>query len=201
MGAILFLIPTLWSIWAQHNADMAPVFIDDERVLLTGIFIFCYLIIYLGITRMVMALANRFVQGGIFLSALLSIMIVLIGSIVPFVVQRVLLPVLDPRFTHLDYTVLQAPNPVWTFIAIGNHGLTDVRSIGFPLEGLVLISTASLVLLATLLLSAREVDRQREEAPDRVLEEEREQAPARVVEDARSPWDQPDGAPSDERDG
>ena len=196
-AAILFLIPVLLAV--DPTGDRTALVLDDERVIITAIFFYCYLIIYLGITRIAMMLFNRFVQGGIFLSALLSILIVLFGVFIPKILQWILLALIDRRFVTAGYTVLQVSDPFWTFIATMDHDLTDVgmTQATLPLEGFVLVPAAGFIMFINLILSAREVDRQREEAPDRVLEEDRELHPVKTVETSKSPWDDEDKATPD----
>ena len=179
-SALLFLVAVLVP---------ADLYIDEEPVL-TAIFLYCYIIIYLGITRLAMMLFNRFVQGGIFLSALLSILFVLMGTFAPIIIDRMLAGagLMD---TYMRYTALQVPNPFWTSVAIVEHDLTNIAQTNIPLEVVLIVPVAGLALVINLLLSAREVDRQREATPDRVLEEERAVHPQKLKaeEMPSSPWD------------
>ena len=102
--AVLIILTTIVS-----NAFGFGGRLDEEQVLM-AIFVFCYLVNYLGLTRLVMIVMDRFVHGGIFLSALLSILFVLFGSFLPFLFQGFLMWAFDENW---NYTFLQTPNPFW----------------------------------------------------------------------------------------
>ena len=163
----------------------------DHEVVSVAIFIYCYLLIYLGITRLAMMLMERFVQGGIFLSALLSILFVACGAMLHLLVTG--FSNSWEMLRNYDLTVFQVTNPFWTVAAIESNDLTIVNVLGASLsvEGTILVITAAGMLLLNLALAAREVDRAREAVPDRVLEEERALHPEKI-ETAKpsSPWDE-----------
>jgi hypothetical protein len=187
-ASFFFAVAAGTSLLFMVSVLMPEVAHLDEEVVLTAVFIYCYLIIYLGFTRFAMMLFDRFVQGGVFLSALLSILLVLFGVFLPKIIQGIILGALDQ--TYLGYTVLQVTDPFWSIVAIHKNDLTDIGGpwLTVPAEGLILVFSAGAMLLLNLVLAAREVDRQREEVPDRVLEELRELKPNQTVAKPSSPW-------------
>lgn len=162
--------------------------LQEEQVLF-ALFAFCYVVIYVGGTRLLMLLMDRVVHAGVFLSLLVSLLLVLLGTFVPLVGQGFVIGMMR---TRMEYTAFQVSNPFWTLLAIEENDLTELPMGGFsiPLEAILLVLAAGGMLLVNMLLAAREVDRQREAAPQRVIEDEAALHPEKIAKPApTSPWD------------
>jgi hypothetical protein len=143
---------------------------------------FCYVAIYLGVGRLLASLANRFVSGGILVSLLFQVILLLTGSLGPLVVHMM--------STELrgEYSLLEITNPLYTLVEIGRERTS-------PDQRLVLMTALPAAALLVLLLNLRgilsEVRLVRAARPDRVEEEDAQQraidAPPREVQ--ISPWD------------
>jgi hypothetical protein len=187
----LLLVVIVAAIAADRLALRAQM---NDRQILVPVLIFCYLTSYVGLTRLVMGLIDRFVVGGIFLSALLCFLFVIAGCFLPWVTQSFIYSMM--RWTH-EYSVFQVTNIPWTIAALEQGTLTDMPWGGFkwPLEAYILVLSAGAMILINMVLAAREVERQREAAPQRVQEEEAILHPKKAVAPvASSPWDEGDKA-------
>ena len=69
----------------------------------------CYVILYLGLVRLLIMLVRRAAPCGLFLGLLLHAAALLLGVAAPLIVQWM---VLGER----GYTTLQATNPFWTLV-------------------------------------------------------------------------------------
>ena len=77
-----------------------------------------YLAIYLGLTKLILAVVARFGDTRLTVRFLVGILLVLFGGGGPWVMQ-----ISNPRTRDLDYTLLQMSNPVWTLKEYcWNHG-------------------------------------------------------------------------------
>jgi hypothetical protein len=161
----------------------------EKKLVVFTLILVCYLICYIGLTRLVMGLIDRFVVGGIFLSALLCFLFVIAGIFIPWIAQSLLYS--SMRWTH-EYTAFQVPNFFWTLIAWEERELTDISwgLFRLPLEVHILAAAATGMTLINMVLAAREVELQREAAPHRVQEEEAVLHPKKAATPvASSPWD------------
>ncbi len=176
----------LFTLLAILNIATADV---DSKVILLALFMVCYVIIYVGITRLVMLLMQNVAQGGIFLSLLLGIVILLTGTIVPLLVQ---MGITGYYRTTFDYSVLLLPCPFAAPWGIFDNRLTEISLLGMSVsvEVVLLTTCAGCMLILNMLLAAREVDRQREAPPQRVLEEEAALHPEKAKTTPNSPWDE-----------
>jgi hypothetical protein len=149
-----------------------------------------------------MLLLDRFISGGIFVSALLSILLLLTGTCVPLALQALYTGYFRERFDI--YTAILSPSPFCILWGIESNELLTLPvgvlpwlgqpAVSIPAE-LLLVGGASLAMfLVNMLLAAREVDRQRIATPQRVIEEEQSLHPQGESKPApSSPWELADG--------
>jgi ABC-type transport system involved in multi-copper enzyme maturation permease subunit len=124
----------------------------------------CYVIIYLGLVRLLIMLVRRAAPCGLFLGLLLHAAVLLLGVAAPLMAQWM---VLGER----GYTPLQVTNPFWTLVEalegrILSYGLQGFPSL--PAVPTVLLLAAALVLLANTVAAAGEVRVVREPTPERI---------------------------------
>jgi hypothetical protein len=164
--------------------------VGEEQVLYAG-FMLTYVVIYVGIVRLAMLLVDRMISGGIFVSALLGIVMLLAGTFVPLALQALQAGYFRQRFD--TYTALLAPAPFCALWGIEANELWNIPLPGgwnLPLELLLLTAVASLVMFVNMLLAAREVERERIAIPVRVVEDEKELHPPRQLKpEPASPWE------------
>jgi hypothetical protein len=113
------------------------------------------------------------------LALLLQLLLVLLGTIVPFTIQ-----LSSPELRHLAYSYLQITNPFWTLSeALGHWGVL----LTYDLLWVILPLAALLVFALNLPAIAQEVGQVRVAKPVRVEEEDaRRTAPQPTRKD---PWD------------
>jgi ABC-type transport system involved in multi-copper enzyme maturation permease subunit len=135
---------------------------------------------YLGFTHLVVTLARRLTPVSMLATFLCHVIVVLSGILLPLMGQALLSWTTNSPF---EYTALQLPNWAWTLERLG-QGSTAVGGIAVTFIGLF----GAVMLLASLLVAAREVEYVRQQAPSRVQEDEAQLHPAaRPVK--KSPWD------------
>lgn len=127
-----------------------------------GILGFSYMIIYLGLGRLAIALARRVSHVTMLLGVLLQILLLLAGCAVPLTIH-----LMTPDLRN-DYSLLEITNPLWTLAEVGQGGLGSeltVLLIAVPIAAFV-------VLLLNLPGVVREVRYVRIAKPVRVSEED-----------------------------
>ncbi len=133
-----------------------------------------YVVLYLGAGRLLIGYLRRWIAIGLFRGVLVQAVLLVLGTLVPIVVQMSL------AWYH-DYTVLQASNPFWSL-----NEASEVELFSSPAEitisFLLVAACAAAVLVLNLLANRRELAQSPEAIPQRVLED---LAPARPP---RNPW-------------
>ena len=150
-----------------------------------------YLTIYLGLGLALIRALRRICQVRRLLAILVQVLLVLLGTIVPFTIQ-----LSSPELRHLDYSYLQITNPFWTlFEALGHWGVL----LTYDLLWVILPLAALLVFVLNLPAIAREVGQVRVAKPVRVEEEDAQQNALQPTR--KDPWDDAfpasDGGPAD----
>jgi len=135
----------------------------------------CYLTIYIGLGRLIIAGLRNWFQCDMFAGFLIQLIVMLFGLLAPIVVQFTLI--------DDDYTPLQLPNFVWTLAEVADDGLRDV-SVAVPM---MLIPLALFIFAVNVIASWREVRQSRLAAPQRVLEDDA--ALKEKPREKQSPWD------------
>jgi hypothetical protein len=138
-----------------------------------------YVIAYLGLGRLVVAILRRFAVVTMMACALIHVLLVLAGSGIPTTIQW-----MNISMQRRDYTYLQLTNPFWSLAHVVNSSL--------PPEVLVLLivvpTVAICMLLANMPSVVRELRQVRTLPPARVLEDEASLHPQPAA-GPQSPWD------------
>ncbi len=134
---------------------------NDFDWLLYTVLAVCYVAAYLGAGRIVILILRQWIPAGILLSALINVLLALIGAVAPSLMQG-----WAQGYQNLHYGELQASNWAWTLAeaADGNVG-------AYPAVALVVIGGAAIMFLLNLMLAAAEVRQVRQATPERVLED------------------------------
>lgn len=188
-GAGVVLVAGGLVLNALLNFDPNGFVVDQEELSWFSAMAFCYLVIYLGAGRLAMMLLGMLRVGGLVASLLVSVVLLVLGWLVPLVLQLFLM-------RNDDYTPLQITNAYWTLIETfegGNDALSFGLPIGpatVPIVPLLLFLAAGAMLLVQLVLTSREVRQLRAETPEPVL---LETGATKTLEPVpSSPWDYPD---------
>lgn len=159
---------------------------SDQEWIAYGLLVAGYVTVYLGITRILLAILDNIVQRSLPLAALVTVMCALAGPAIPWFIALGLSDFWSP-----EYTALQAPNWMWTLYYTGDVGIVGA---GMEVVVLLVLAVALLILVLNFVLAAREIAAVRLATPDRVLQDDwtlhPERAPKRQV--ATSPWDEAD---------
>ena len=147
-----------------------------------------YVIAYLGAGRLLI-LAVRLVRHvGVYAGFLLQIVLALMGTLGPFVVQMIF-----SKYLGYDYTLLQATNWVWTLERVVDYrpSLATLPLLNVPIVVVLVPLAAGLIFLLNLVFAAREVAQVRQATPRRVLEDQMSKAPVPVMDDnpPRNPFE------------
>ncbi|HXT59541.1 MAG TPA: hypothetical protein VN699_12950, partial [Pirellulales bacterium] len=134
-----------------------------EMIVIFAIVEFSYVVVYLGLGRLLAAGLRKVHQGGMLLCALCQVLLVLLGCGAPLTVH---LMIADLR---MDYSLLEITNPFWSLIEIVEH-----RSLSPEMVVLLVVLpvTAGCVLLANLPSVVAAVRQVRIAKPVRVAEED-----------------------------
>ena len=136
-----------------------------EIVIPFGIVGMSYVVIYLGLGLLILRGLGRFVAISMILSYLVQIMLLLLGCVVPFVIEWSV-----PSLRSGDYSLLHIANPFWTLAELMRR-FSSTFQIG---EYAIVPIMAVIVLLLNLPGLIREVRSVRIIKPQRVLEEDGE---------------------------
>jgi len=141
----------------------------------------CYLVIFLGVGRLLISLARRFVFISMTAGFLLHMILLLAACGLPQIFSFMSFS----QQYYVQYSLLHSSNPIWTLYVLIDEGSMSVEA--FTLS-LILIPTALIVLLLNMRTVTAEVQYQRSLLPARVAEEEAELHP--VPEAGPSnPWE------------
>ena len=160
-------------------AISAPM--NAEQIVYFIVLGWSYVVIFLGLGRLLIALLRRVIFVSMTAGFLLHVILLLLACGVPQIIFLM---------THSfgagnEYTLLQITNPVWTLYTLVDHG---VASIEGQILIVVLPAAALIVLLLNLRSVAAELQYQRRSLPTRVAEDEAELHPA-PLPGPTNPWD------------
>ncbi len=166
--AVLFVGQVVFDV----NRDL-----PDAWALLTFSFLACcYLATYLGLSKLFVAIARPFARTSPFLSLVTTTLLVVLGSFGALALQ----------FSFVDYyrqdgyTLWQVANPFWTLFEVIDWDVGRGAFAQHVLPVCLLVGAFSAFIFAVnLLLSTDEFRRERQAAPQRVLEDEMELHPQR----------------------
>jgi len=139
-----------------------------------------YLVIFLGVGRLVIAWLRRFTPVHMFVGVGMHVILLSLATAVPLVVQFS-----TYQFYSSGYSMLQISNPFWTLAEIGDG---PTMPLELPLFLIMLPTTAFLVFLANWKSIAGELRHVRVVPPARLVEEEAAEHPT-VAAVRTSPWD------------
>jgi len=142
-----------------------------------------YVVIYLGLTRLVVGFWRRFAEVNWNVPLVVSTCLVLVATGIPYVLQ-----LMSRDLRDAGYTLLQVTNPVWTLSALARDLLTPVDRYMLLV---FLPALAAIVFVLNVPQVVREVQRVRIAKPTRLVEEERAEAilAEPVAPAPTSPWD------------
>lgn len=90
---------------------------DPLQVLLAfSVIGFCYVAIYLGVGRLLVAAVRKLTQAGMLLSVLVQILLLLAGCGIPMTIH-----LMTPGLRD-DYALIEISNPIWTLVELGDQG-------------------------------------------------------------------------------
>jgi hypothetical protein len=175
LASVIFRPTTGGTVWAANL---------PERVIYFALLGTCYMVIYLGIGKLLLDLIQRVTPATIVHRFVVHVLLMLAGCGIPMVIE---LSLFDARFP--GYSLLEITNPVWTLATVA--GGTIINS-DMSVLIVVLSIAATGVLLANLPSVVAEVRNVRIARPIRVVDEDAELAAvtAAPTESVRtSPWD------------
>lgn len=171
--AICLVIMMVDSVYYSHSQDWLAV------LAFAGLLV-SYIVCYLGLGNLILALMRRFTAVSMITSILTQIVLILVFCLGP-----VVLAVFTRSSIEDDFSMLQVTNVFWTLAEIGD-GLNYHDEIRV---WLILVSGAALFfLLMNLRLSALAISQSRIARPQRLIDEEAELKAAAAG--PLSPWDQ-----------
>jgi len=161
--------------------SMPATHVTRPGIFQAGVIATSYLAIYLGLGRLLLGSLRGFGEQRQSLRVLVHLLLLMLGSAIPWVIQ-----VSNPATRHLGYTLLQITNPLWTIWECCTRGVPPVA------DALVYLLpfAAFCVLLLNLKSLAFELKQVRELSPPRVQQEDAQlAAEAAGPPQANSPWD------------
>ncbi len=149
---------------------------------------FMYAAAYLGFGRLLVGFMRNRLPNPVVVSFLLQVVLITFGTLIPIVVQFMLLEV-------NGYTPLQLTNPFWTMAEILDRRFSSAT---FKIATiLTCLSVAGITMMVVNFFSTiREIEQTRQLAPQRVLEEDAAVIAARTPVKKKNPWDEPPGSSS-----
>jgi ABC-type transport system involved in multi-copper enzyme maturation permease subunit len=176
---ILSLVPMMLLVRSSGSASNWP---NPERFLYFLVIGWSYVVAYLGLGCLVVALLRKISEVTMFASVLLHLLLLLAGSGIPTSIQWMSLDLANDPYSYLQIT-----NPVWTLEYILEFSPTPEE----PVLVIVVPAAAICVLLLNLPGMVREIERTRTALPARVAEDEAElHPPAESL--PQNPWDADD---------
>jgi hypothetical protein len=129
--------------------------------------LFLYITSYIGAARLIVAATSRWSQPGPLGSFVITATLLTFGALLPAVGQ-----LLAIRIIGEDYTVLQAPNWLWSLMEAGQRNTAELHlTIG------TMCVVAGVIFIVNLAATAREVEQYHVTAPRRVREEDAAEQP------------------------
>ena len=147
-----------------------------------GLCLWGYLAGYLGLTRLLVALARRRASVNVFTAFLLQVIVALAGVLIPLIIDSFYN---FSQSTYLwTYSPLEFSNWAWTITEVLDRGKGTGLQVCLPV---FLVGMG--IFLLNLLEAAAEVEHTRTAIPIRILEEEAALHPAPAAPRKKTPWD------------
>ncbi|MCA9122867.1 MAG: hypothetical protein KDB11_21925 [Planctomycetales bacterium] len=154
----------------------------DYDWILFAILAIAYVVVYLGIARLLTLLLRQLGHVTMLLTFLVTLFLCVIGVAVPLFFQAWL-----EGYSRMSYSIVQMTNWFWTLGEAAEGNL-----LSFSLVPIIVCCSAGLVFFLNLLFAVYEVEQVRLATPDRVLRDEMEIHPLPRPSSVRSsPWDEP----------
>ena len=169
-------------VWNSIAGLMMPGRSFLEVITYFALIGYCYIVIYLGIGKLLVSVGQRLAPVGIVLTLLIQVLLLLAGCGIPLVIH------LMSDMRDNGYSMLHITNPVWTLVELFDNTTGPVYG---PMALTFLAPAALLVFLANLPSIVAEVRHVRIAQPKRVAEEDATLAAelAPPVPVRSSPWD------------
>lgn len=144
-----------------------------------------YTVIFLGVGRLLISLARRFVYVSMTAGFLLHVILLLVASGLPQIFAFMSSP-----NGSVQYGLLHMTNPIWTLYLLVENGPAAIEATTLSF---ILIPAALIVLLLNMRSVSAEMQYQRSLLPTRVAEEEAELHPEPEAK-ASNPWEEEEKA-------
>lgn len=183
LAAVLAALCIL-TAWYALNPSLATTtpWASFDKVLSFILAGYAYIVIYLGLGRLIVRVLQRIAPVGIALSVLVQILLLVAGCGIPLIIY-----LMSPN-RGFGYTLLQITNPVWTLVEVVEGG-TGAGTAELAL--MMLIPTALVIFLTNLPSIAAEVRHVRIAKPLRVAQEDALAAAQAAPPRAKTnPWDE-----------
>jgi len=164
--------------WFSSIATSSPSMDQVFYFLILG---WCYLIVFLGLGRLLISLARRFIYVSLTAGFLLHMILLLVACGIP---QVLAFMTLSGQY-YVEYSLLHSSNPIWTLYVLMDEGSASIEASTLSL---ILIPSALIVLLLNMRAVSAEMQLQRSLLPARVAEEEAELHPVPEVK-VGNPWE------------
>src|SRR5262249_13754627 len=79
----------------------------------------CYLIIYLGIGRLIIRFLRRYGEVNMFVGVVFHLGLLAAGSLLPLLIQYGIGMI--EGYAFYNYSLLQVPSPIWTLVEVAEH--------------------------------------------------------------------------------
>jgi hypothetical protein len=187
-----FVVVNMASVLVVHSAAVAVAWmISDERApddwtwFFTGLCLTGYIAAYLGVVRLFVSVARRFVAVNMLTAFLLNVVLALAGILIPLLVLSLSTA---GNWSDFIYSPLQMTNWAWTLYELADNGVSG--SLVGPYVPLIILFLGGVIFVANLYDTAEEVEKVRTAAPQRVLLDDlARKRPA--LPQRRNPWDEP----------
>lgn len=153
-----------------------------QQIVLFGVLLCGYLAAYLGVGRLVALWLRRYLYFGLLLPVVIHVLLLALGAGLPLLLQAWLFGFAEFE----DYSVLQAPNWIWTLIET-----LDGNILADPAVPILVVSAGLVAFFVNLLAGREEVEQVREAVPLRVLQDDEALHPERIAKAKKpsSPFD------------
>jgi len=153
-----------------------------QQIVLFGVLLCGYLAAYLGVGRLIALWLRRYVTFGLLLPVVMHVLLLALGAGLPLLFQAWLFGFAEFE----DYSVLQAPNWIWTLIETLDHNI-----LADPAVPILVVSAGLIAFFVNLLAGREEVEQVREAVPLRVLQDDEALHPERTAKAKKpsSPFD------------
>jgi hypothetical protein len=166
---------------AQARLNHPPSLPDVAE---TGVLAVCYVAIYLGLGKLVLAAVRRYDEVKLSMRVLVHILLLVAGAGTPWVIQ-----LSSSSMRDMGYSLLQASNPIWTLFEYCSQGKPPAVAGNWLITMLPVVAVC--VWVFNLPSLAREMRQLRVSKPERVIEDDAQAAVDSAAKDGRtSPWDQ-----------